>query len=297
MEPDKTHPDIMGEALGRFSLPDGNTGCKVIPLHRPSQDKTKILGDRLKALGLDNMADALMEQSKDPDIANMPFEERLSQLLDYEQDQRQVCNSKEKLKKAGLPYHAHMTDVDYTRPRGLVKSLMTSLASCGWLLLHHNVLITGPDKLGKTYLGCALARQACDMGFSVLYKSLPELFKEFDQARTREEFHNTLAPLLKTSLLILDNLGSAPISQKHGQALMRILDQRQGCKSVLAISQFKADEWPEKSADPVMGKALAERLVPNAYQINLSHTPHRKKANSGGAAMAGGETMSLDTDY
>jgi DNA replication protein DnaC len=290
MQDKHQHPDVMGEALGRFRLPGGNGSSKVIPLHRQPDTLSSILLEKLTKLGLSGMAAGFKEQLANPDALDLPFEVRLSQLLDKELEEHEELRAQLRLKRAGLPYNARMADIDYSKPRGLVKSLMISLSSCAWLLLHHNVVITGPAGVGKTFVASALTQQACTMGFSALYKRTPDLGKELQQARATGQLDNYMQLISKASLLVLDNLGLETMSKEQGQELLHVLDQRHGQKSVLAVSPFRVADWPGRVADPAIGKAIMERLAPNAYQINL-------KGDSLRTASASSTAMSLDTDY
>jgi DNA replication protein DnaC len=134
--------------------------------------------DKLQALRLTGMYQALMEQMHHPTITELSFEERLGLLVDRELTARDARRLKTRLRAAKLRQHACIEDLDYRQPRSLDKSVMTSLATCQWVRDRYNVLITGPTGIGKTWVACALGHQACRDGFTVLYLRLPRLLQE-----------------------------------------------------------------------------------------------------------------------
>ena len=113
--------------------------------------------DKLQSLRLTGMRQALEEQSHIPDIEDLGFEERLGLLVDREYTERETRRLRTRLSKAKLRHNASPEDIDYRTPRSLDKSLMTKLATCGWLRENLNCLITGPTGIGKSWLACALA--------------------------------------------------------------------------------------------------------------------------------------------
>ncbi len=115
------------------------------------------------------MYPALVEQLQLPTITALSFEERLGLLVDREMTEREDRRLRSRLQKAKLRQAACLEDIDYRQPRGLDKALMTRLATCQWVREHHNVLLTGPTGIGKTWLACALGHQACRAGFTTLY--------------------------------------------------------------------------------------------------------------------------------
>jgi DNA replication protein DnaC len=124
--------------------------------------------DKLQALKLMGMYQALLEQTQMPEIAELRFEERLGLLVERDLTAREDRRLKTRLHQAKLRQTACIEDSDYRHPRGLDKSLMRSLAPCQWIRDRHNVLITGPTGIGKTWLACALGHQACREGWTVL---------------------------------------------------------------------------------------------------------------------------------
>ena len=116
--------------------------------------------DKLLALKLPGMAKALSEQMALPESQALTFEERLGLLVDRELTARSDRRLTTRLRQAKLRLSASLEDIDYRHPRGLDKAVMARLATCQWVREHHNVLITGPTGIGKTWLSCALGHQA-----------------------------------------------------------------------------------------------------------------------------------------
>src|SRR5215467_4178140 len=107
------------------------------------------------------------------DIAALSFEERFGLLVDRELTERDTRRLTTRLRQAKLRQTACIEDIDYRHPRGLDKALLARLATCQWVRERHNVLITGPTGIGKTWLGCALGHTACQEFLTALYLRLP----------------------------------------------------------------------------------------------------------------------------
>lgn len=95
------------------------------------------------------------------DLDQLSFEERFGLLVDRELTERAHRRLQSRLQKAKLRQAACLEDIDYRHPRGLDKTLLQHLLSGRWLNEHLNCLIPGPTGVGKTWLACALAHQAC----------------------------------------------------------------------------------------------------------------------------------------
>jgi DNA replication protein DnaC len=233
--------------------------------------------DKLHALKLTGMAAALADQSATPDITDLSFEERLGLLVDREMTERDNRRMSSRLRRARLRHTAILEDLDYRNSRGLDKGLVQSLAGCQWVKEHLNVLITGPTGVGKTWLACALAHKACREGYTAQYVRLTRLLRELTIAKGDGQYSKLLTSLAKVDVLILDDWGLMKLSAENRRDLLEVLEDRHGRRSTIATSQLPIEEWHGVIGDATLADAILDRLVHNAYKINLRGESMRKR--------------------
>jgi len=232
--------------------------------------------ETLKTLHLFGMVKALQEQEDTPEWRALAFEERLGLLVDREYTEQQNRSLTARLRRARLGQQASIEDIDMKSSRGLDRSLLSSLSACSWVTSHHNVLITGPTGVGKSYLACALGHKACREELSVLYHRLGRLFSELGIARGEGRYLRLLKLISHVDVLILDDWGLNPLSAEQRRDLMEVIEDRHGRKSTIVTSQLPVDSWHEWLGDETLADAILDRIVHNAYKINLKGESMRK---------------------
>ena len=133
--------------------------------------------DKLNSMRLAGMAKGLRAQMENPEIHNLPFEDRLALLVDAELLEREGRQLATRLRSAKLRENAALEDLDTKASRGIDRALLASLATCQWIKRRHNLLITGATGAGKTWLSCALSHTACRQGITAAYHRLPALMQ------------------------------------------------------------------------------------------------------------------------
>jgi len=239
-------------------------------LHEPTMHK-------LYAMKLNGMAGAYEEQLQQSQMGELSFEDRFTLLVERQWIWKENRALTRRLKYAGLKLDACIEDIDYRHPRGLKRSTIEQLAACEWVKYHRNCIITGPTGAGKTFIGCALAHQACREGHRALYFYVPKLFRELTMAHVDGRITKLLKKIEKATVLVIDDWGLATLKHHQYRDFLEILDDRHGSGSTLITSQFPTSSWHDLIGEPTVADAILDRLVHNAHKIELKGESMRKK--------------------
>ena len=232
--------------------------------------------EKLYAMKLNGMADAFKDQLHQPNVAELCFEERFGLLVDYHWSWTEERRMKRLLSNAKLKINGCVEDIDFKTPRGINKSVILHLANCEWIKNAQNIIITGATGVGKTYLTCALANRACRMGFSAFYIRIPNLFQQLAIARADGSYPKIMKKLTKTRVLVLDDLGLAPMNAAERRDLLEVIEDRHSLSSTIVATQLPIENWHDNIRDPTIADAILDRLIHNAHKINLKGESMRK---------------------
>jgi DNA replication protein DnaC len=233
--------------------------------------------EKLHSLHLGAMAAAWTTQREDPKIHEIDFDSRFGMLVDAEHLSRDNKRLARALREAKLRIaNACIEDVDYAPKRELERALVRQLGTGAWIGLHANVIITGATGTGKSYVACALAQQACRIGYRALYRRVPRLVEELALAHADGTYTRFLGRLAKIDVLVLDDWGLAPLREQERRDMLEIFDDRHGTRSAIFTSQLPVEKWHDYLADPTIADALLDRVVHNAHRIKLKGPSRRK---------------------
>jgi DNA replication protein DnaC len=233
--------------------------------------------DQLHALGLHGMAKGFKELGAQPEVASLTHAEWLALLLEHEATLRRQKKFESRARAAKLRQAASVEDVDYRAVRGLDRALFLKLGGCDWIRAKHNLLITGPCGVGKSWLACALGQKACREDLSTAYHRIPRLFQALALARADGRYTRMLRQLARLDLLILDDWGPETLNAEQRRDLLEITEDRYDSGSLIVTSQVPVDRWYEIIGDPTIADAILDRLVHNAYRIELAGESLRKR--------------------
>lgn len=236
--------------------------------------------DLLTSLGLHGMAKGFRDLEIQPEASRLEHAEWLALLLEQEKTQRQQKRFESRARAARLRHAASVEDVDYRAVRGLDRALFLKLAAGDWIRSRHNLLITGPCGVGKSWLACALGHKACREDFSVAYHRVPRLFAALALARGDGRYTKMLRAIARLDLLILDDWGPEPLDAEQRRDLLEIVEDRYEARSIIVTSQLPVDRWYELIGNPTIADAILDQLVHNAYRIDLKGESLRKTKQS-----------------
>lgn len=235
---------------------------------------------QLQTLGLRGMARALERQQQQAEAKTLDFEDRLGMLVQHELVERQNLRLSQRLRWAKLGQPACIEDLDARAPRGIERGRLTQLSQLDWINKRLNLLITGPTGVGKSYIACAMAHQACRDDLSVRYYRMPRLAEELLRAAAQQKRSALFKQLARVSLLVIDDFGLAPMSDEMKRDLLEILDDRFDKTSTIVTSQLPVDRWHLWLNEPTLADAILDRLVHNAHRLELKGESMRRKKSA-----------------
>lgn len=241
--------------------------------------------DKLEAMRLHGMAQALREQRGQEAVRELSFEDRLALLVDRQMSWRQNEAMQARLRRAKLRGNACIEDVDYRAPRGLDKGLFRTLAQeSAWVARHENVFVCGPTGVGKSYLACALAHKACRDGYTVYYTRAAALFRDLALARADGSLRTVLARWSKVDVLVIDDWAMSPLTENERRDFWEICEDRYQARSLLLTSQMPVAKWHEQIGDATVAEGILDRIVHCAHRFELKGESLRKNPPKGQAS-------------
>lgn len=238
---------------------------------------TQITLDQLKQLKLHGMADAYQAVLSLPVQEQPSIHQFIARLTEAETQHRIHLKTQIYLKQSKLRYNAVMEQVYCNTARNLTQDHLLTIADCGFIERSENILITGATGCGKSYLACAIGRQACALGYKTLYLGMTRFLEKISQTKLDGTYIKLLNQIEKTHLIILDDFGLHPIDKITRLALLQILEDRYGRKSCLISSQLPVDKWHQYIGENTVADAIMDRLSGNAHRFDLKGDSLRKK--------------------
>ena len=237
---------------------------------------TQPLLEKLSQLNLSGFRSALEEQYENPHYAELSFEERLGLLVDVETTRRRNNRLQRRIKAAHFPLQATLQDLDLSPTRGLKRAQILELAQAEWVQRHLNTLVLGATGAGKTFLACTLGRTACEAEFNVRYVRTSRLLQSLALAQADGSYPQLLRSFARFHLLILDDWLRDPLTRSQAKDLLEVIDDRYGRSATLVATQIPVSNWHERIPDPTLSDAVLDRLIHNAYRLELLGDSMRK---------------------
>ena len=234
--------------------------------------------EQLMQLKLHGMAQAYGTTLELPSHELPTAHELMALLVDAEKNCRIHQRTKMYLKLSNLRYDAVLENIQCSAARNITRSQVLALADCTYLQRAENILITGSTGCGKSYLACALGRQACSMGFKTLYLGMNRFTEKLALSKLDGSYIKLLNQIEKMPLVILDDFGLSPLDHQMKLALLQVLEDRYGKRSTIITSQLPVNKWYQYISEPTLADAIMDRLSGSAHRFDLKGESLRKKS-------------------
>ena len=202
--------------------------------------------------------------------------ELLSALVTDEKLYRDVSKVQRRVKAATFRTQASMERIDLTAKRTLTKTMVRDLMTLSFLKAPRNVMITGPTGIGKTYLATAIGEYACRSGFSCSFVGISVLIEKLLMTRADGTYLKYRDRLIKTDLLIIDDIGLKRLPPEIVIDLHDLLEERQ-MRSTLITTQLPLKNWKEIIEDELALDTIVDKLENGTLHIKIEGDSMRKR--------------------
>ena len=236
---------------------------------------------KLLELKLPEMAKAIDVQDADIHCVNMSFDERMKMIDDRVHQEKHNESVKRAIRAAKFRVDADIHSI-YHIDRGFTKEETLAVASCKFVEEHKSVVIHGPTGSGKTYLGCAIGKEACKRRLRTRYIRMPDLLMEMDELSVVST--GKLKQLKKYSsydLLILDEWLFEDLTKDELQYTFELIERRYDNKATIFCTQYPKKDWHNRLAGGIHADSIMDRIVHNAIWLYTGTKNMRELTSKG----------------
>ncbi|MBB5643507.1 ATP-binding protein [Cryobacterium roopkundense] len=234
---------------------------------------------KLREMNAGELLEAIDTQDETLSIS-LSFEERVRLVVDDAYSTFTHSKVAGLIRRAGLRYpNADLRRIDLLDERCLNRQLLTQLGTCSFVTRQQNVVFQGFTGSGKSYLGCAIAKRACEHRIRAHYVRMPDLEEAWVAAQdTTGGAAKFLRKYASFTLLVIDEwLLDRPTESMRGM-LLELMERRYGESSTVFCTQYQQKDWHSRLGSGVHADAIMDRIIHNTVWVETGTYNMREQA-------------------
>ena len=231
----------------------------------------------LHELRLSGLSETLTVRLQEAQGNRLTHEEFLLLALQDEVRVRQQRKIQRSVKVADFRTLKPLDEFDWRFNQSIPRKTVHDLAACHFIRAKTDVLFIGPPGTGKTHLAQAIGYEAIKQGFTVCYRSIFDLVRDFLSEDALAERDRLLKPYLKSDLLIVDDMGLRALPKHSGEYLLEVIMRRYETRSTIMTSNRPLEDWGKLLQDVPTAGAVLDRFLHHATVISITGESYRLK--------------------
>ncbi len=209
-----------------------------------------------------------------PELAGEPWVE---QLILWEEQERLRRSLERRLQAARIGRFKSLCDFDWSWPKRCDRGAVEALMSLDFLQEAANVVLIGPNGVGKSMIAQNLAHQALVNGATCLFTTAGQMLGELAALDSDSGLRRRLRHYAAPDLLVIDEVGYLSYGNRHADLLFELVSRRYETKSTLVTTNRAFADWHEVFPNAACVVSLVDRLIHNAEVIAIDGESYRLK--------------------
>jgi DNA replication protein DnaC len=180
-----------------------------------------------------------------------------------------------RFKAAEFRERKSLEDFDWSFNPSIPRKQIYDLASCRFLREGRDVLWLGPPGVGKSFMVQAIGYQAIKAGYTVYYRSIFDLVRDFLHDEVLGQENKILTRYLKPELLIIDDMGMKQLPRRSGECLFEVVMRRYETRSTMMTSNRPLEDWGKLLGDAPGASAILDRFLHHAELVQMTGRSYR----------------------
>jgi DNA replication protein DnaC len=185
-----------------------------------------------------------------------------------------------RFKTAQFRERKSLEDFDWSFNPSIPRKQIYDLASCRFLREGRDVLWLGPPGVGKSFMVQAIGYQAIKAGYTVYYRSIFDLVRDFLHDEVLRQEDKMLTRYLKPELLIIDDMGMKQLPRRSGECLFEVVMRRYETRSTMMTSNRPLEDWGKLLGDAPGASAILDRFLHHAELVQMTGRSYRLRHHS-----------------
>jgi DNA replication protein DnaC len=229
----------------------------------------------LKQLRLSGLFESLEVRLQEAAGNGLSHGEFLELILQDELAVRGNRQLERRFKAAQFRERKSLEDFDWSFNPAIPRKQIYNLASCRFLREGRDVLWLGPPGVGKSFMVQAIGYQAIKAGYTVYYRSIFDLVRDFLHDEVLGQEDKLLNKYLKPELLIIDDMGMKQLPRRSGECLFEVVMRRYETRSTMMTSNRPLEDWGKLLGDAPGATAILDRFLHHAELVRMTGRSYR----------------------